>query len=39
VRGRWAGQAQAPPTGALLAEVQRLRREQPMLPPAAEHIH
>jgi putative copper export protein len=39
VRGRWAGQADAPSTAFLLAEVQRLRGEQPALPPAADHIH
>jgi peroxiredoxin len=39
IRGRWAGSAEVPATGALLAEVQRLRREQPILPPATDHIH
>jgi putative copper resistance protein D len=38
IRGRWAGLQEAPSTVALLAEVQRLRGEQPR-PPAAEHIH
>jgi putative copper export protein/mono/diheme cytochrome c family protein/peroxiredoxin len=39
IRGRWAGQAEVPSTAFLLSEVQRLRAEQPALPPAAEHIH
>ena len=39
VRGRWAGQGEAPAIPLLLAEVQRLRREQPVVAPAAEHIH
>jgi putative copper resistance protein D len=39
LRGRWSGQAEAPPIGSLLAEVQRLRMEQPAIAPAAEHVH
>ena len=39
IRGRWAGQAELPSSAFLLSEVQRLRGEQPALPPAAEHIH
>lgn len=39
VRGRWAGPAEAPAIPQLLAEVQRVRSEQPVVPPAAEHIH
>src|SRR4051812_2893775 len=39
IRGRWVGQAEAPAIVSLLAEVQRLRREQPVAPPAGEHVH
>jgi peroxiredoxin len=39
VRGRWVGREEAPSIVLLLSEVQRLAREQPAAPPAAEHIH